>query len=71
MDHEILYRDAYPVARIRLSPGESVTAGAGAMVSMSEGITIETSTAGGILAGLKRRTAGVSFFINTVRSNGG
>jgi uncharacterized protein (TIGR00266 family) len=71
MEHETMYPDAYPIARIRLSPAESVTAGAGAMVSMSEGITIETSTGGGMLSGLKRRLAGVSFFLNTFRANSG
>jgi uncharacterized protein (TIGR00266 family) len=71
MEHEILYRDAYPVARIRLSAGESITAVAEAMVSMSEGITIETSTGGGMLSGLKRRLAGVSLFINTFHASSG
>ncbi len=69
MESEILYQPSYALARIRLSAGETVTAEAGAMVSMSEGITIETSIKGGLLAGLKRSfLGGESFFMNTFKA---
>ena len=69
MQHEILYQPSYALARITLRAGESITAEAGAMVSMSESITLETNTRGGILSGLKRSLlGGESFFINTFRA---
>ncbi len=66
MKHEVLYRPAYSLLKVDMETGESVTAEAGAMVSMSSGITIETSAKGGLLGGLKRKMlGGESFFINT------
>jgi uncharacterized protein (TIGR00266 family) len=66
MEYEILHRPSYALLRIELSPGENVSAEAGAMVSMSSGIEIETSMRGGLLGGLKRKVlGGESFFINT------
>ena len=71
MDHEILYRSAHSMARIRLGVGESVNAQAGAMVSMSQGIAIDTGTKSGLMSGLKRALGGTSFFINTFRADEG
>ncbi|MBN2187625.1 MAG: TIGR00266 family protein [Dehalococcoidia bacterium] len=69
MESEILYQPSYSLARVRLNAGEAITAEAGAMVSMSEGITIETSVKGGFLAGLKRSfLGGESFFMNTFKA---
>jgi uncharacterized protein (TIGR00266 family) len=51
---------------MQLNSGENVSAEAGAMVSMSSGIEIETSMRGGLFGGLKRKfLGGESFFINT------
>jgi uncharacterized protein (TIGR00266 family) len=69
MESEILYQPAYSLVRVKLSAGEAITAEAGAMVSMSQGITIETSVKGGLLAGLKRSfLGGESFFMNTFKA---
>jgi len=69
MESEILYQPSYSLARVKLSAGEAITAEAGAMVSMSEGINIETSAKGGLLAGLKRSfLGGESFFMNTFKA---
>jgi uncharacterized protein (TIGR00266 family) len=69
MESEILYQPSYSLARVKLSAGEAITAEAGAMVSMSEGITIETSVKGGLFAGLKRSfLGGESFFMNTFKA---
>ena len=66
MRHEIKYQPSYALALIDLDPGESIQAEAGAMVSMSSTIEMETSTRGGLLSGLKRSVlGGESFFINT------
>ena len=70
MESEILYQPSYSLARVKLQAGEAITAEAGAMVSMSEGITIETGAKGGFFAGLKRSVlGGESFFMNTFRAS--
>jgi len=70
MEHEILYRPSYSLLRVRLAQGESVAAEAGAMVSMSAGIEIETKARGGVLGALKRSVlGGESFFVNTFRAS--
>ena len=69
MRHEVKYRPSYALALIDLDPGESIQAEAGAMVSMSATIEMETSTRGGVLSGLRRSVlGGESFFINTFRA---
>ena len=63
--------------RLALAPGESATAEAGAMISMSGDMQIKTTThkkdSGSILGGLKRLVGGESFFLNhyTAGSQGG
>ena len=66
MEYEIFHRPSYALLNLQLSAGEDVSAEAGAMVSMSSGIEIETSMRGGLLGGLRRKfLGGESFFINT------
>lgn len=69
MKHETMYRPAYSLLKINLSGGETVQAEAGAMVSMSGGIEIETKMKGGLFGALKRSMlGGESFFLNTFRA---
>lgn len=69
MHHEVLYRPSYSLLVLQLSAGEEVIAEAGAMVSMSSTVQVETKTRGGLFAGLKRAVlGGESFFINTFRA---
>ena len=56
---------AFTVAVARLTEGEQIRCEGGAMLSMTAGTQIETSTQGGILKGLKRSLSGESFFMNT------
>ncbi|NPV46576.1 MAG: TIGR00266 family protein [Armatimonadetes bacterium] len=66
MQNEILYRPSYSLLRLLMEPGEQLLAEAGAMVSMTPNIQMETAARGGILGGLKRAVlGGESFFINT------
>ena len=66
MQVEILYRPSYAVARVMLAPNEQIRAEAGAMVSMSAGVTVETGIRGGVLKSLARSLlGGESFFTNT------
>jgi len=63
MQTEILYQPAYALCRIALSPGETVRAESGAMVSMDGGIRVETKATGGIMKSLSRSLlGGESFF---------
>ena len=65
MQIEVLYRPSYSLAVIKLSPSEEIRIEAGAMVSMSGGVTIETKAAGGFFKSLSRTVlGGESFFQN-------
>ena len=66
MDYDILHRPSYALARVRMSQREQLQAESGAMVSMSDNISMETSTRGGVFGGLRRSVlGGESFFVNT------
>ncbi len=70
MKHEILYGPSYSLARVKLEAGEEISAEAGAMVSMSSGIEMQTGIKGGLFSGLKRKLlGGESFFINTFKAS--
>jgi uncharacterized protein (TIGR00266 family) len=72
MKHEIIGKPDFPVVKIILEDGESVVAEAGAMVSMSTNMAIETSARGGVLGSLKRMVfSGESFFQNKFTAKGG
>lgn len=69
MQTEILYRPSYSLTVVKLGPNEAIRVEAGAMVSMSPGVTVETKMAGGVLASLKRSMlGGESFFLNDYRA---
>ncbi len=69
MEVEILYRPSYSLGVIRLGPNEEVRVESGAMVSMSQGVSIQTKAAGGILKSLARSfLAKESFFQNIYRA---
>ena len=70
MKHEILYKPSYSLAVLSMERGEDIVAESGAMVSMSSGISIETSARGGLLGGLTRKfLGGESFFMNTFHAD--
>ena len=74
MEVTIDYRPSFSLAVAALMPGEEINVEAGAMVAMSDGVSLETKAMGGLLASLKRSIlGGESFFINTYRapSSGG
>ncbi|MGB0389366.1 MAG: TIGR00266 family protein [Ardenticatenaceae bacterium] len=75
MVHEVdyqIYGDDMQIVEIELDPGEGVRAEAGAMLYMSDGIDMQTSTGGGMFRGFKRIFTGESFFITSFyhRGNG-
>jgi len=59
---------ANTVAKLDFQPGDVWTTEAGAMIAMSSGLELETTThkkgSGGILKAMKRMLAGESFFMN-------
>jgi uncharacterized protein (TIGR00266 family) len=56
---------------VKLDPDESIQAEAGAMVSMSPGVTITTEAKGGLVSALKRSVlGGESFFMNDYAASG-
>ncbi|MDD1749302.1 MAG: TIGR00266 family protein [Methanothrix sp.] len=65
MQIEIMHRPSYSLAVAKLTPNERIRAEAGAMVSMSSSVSIETKAEGGILKSLGRAVlGGESFFQN-------
>ncbi len=65
MQIEIMHRPSYSLAVAKLTPNERIRAEAGAMVSMSSRVAIETKAEGGLLKSLGRAVlGGESFFQN-------
>ena len=63
MQYEILARPAASVAKLLLGANETITCEVGAMIAMTTGIAVETTSgtkggSGGFLKGLKRMFAG-------------
>lgn len=69
MQIELLYRPAFSLGVIQLDGGEEVRVEAASMVSMSQGITLETQATGGLFKSLSRAVlGGESFFQNTFQA---
>ncbi|MGZ9583501.1 TIGR00266 family protein [Paenibacillus marinisediminis] len=62
MQYEILHKGAFPLLQVKMSPGESIKAESGAMVSMTPNIDLRGSVEGGILKGIGRMLGGEKFF---------
>lgn len=74
MEVDILYRPAAALGVIRLQPGEQALVESASLVSMSEGIEIQTQASGGIFKSLSRKVfGGESFWQNvyTAPASGG
>ena len=72
MQHRIVQRPSYSLLEVDLDPGEELVSESGAMAWMGPNVRAQTSTRGGMLAGLKRKVlSGESFFQNTYRAEGG
>jgi uncharacterized protein (TIGR00266 family) len=65
MKIDIKYQPSYSLAVVSLDAGETIQCESGAMVSMSDGISIKTEMKGGVLGALKRSVlGGESLFFN-------
>jgi uncharacterized protein (TIGR00266 family) len=69
--YRIDYRPAFALATLVLSPEQPVKAQAGAMVSMSGNVELESKMEGGVWKALKRSAGGRSAFVSTYTARGG
>jgi uncharacterized protein (TIGR00266 family) len=72
MEYEIKYRPSYSMLVVKMNPGETITAEAGAMTYMSPNIQIKTRARAGILDTIKVGVlGGQSLFVNDYTAVGG
>jgi uncharacterized protein (TIGR00266 family) len=72
MHYNIICNPTYSAVEVSLKPEERVVGDSGAMAWMSANVKTETTTRGGLLAGMKRKLlSGESFFQNIYRAEGG
>jgi len=66
MHVELRHNPSFAAARVTLAGGEQLRGESGAMMAMSQGVALQSSTQGGMLKGLKRSfLGGESLFIST------
>jgi uncharacterized protein (TIGR00266 family) len=69
--YQLVGGSAFASARLELAPGQSVRAEAGAMVSMSGNVDLQSQLQGGLLGALKRMVTRESLFVSTFTAMGG
>ncbi len=69
--YEILYRDAYALARVDLPAGRHLKAQSDAMIAMSPTLDVGSAMSGGLLGGLGRMIGGESLFLQTLTAQRG
>ena len=65
--YEILHQPAFSLAVLKLQAEQSIMAEAGAMVSMSANVELQSQMKGGLFGALKRAAGGESAFVSTSR----
>ena len=68
---ELLYQPSFSLAVIKLQGGQAIQAEAGAMVSMSGNIELQSQMKGGLMGALGRMVGGESAFVSTFTAQGG
>jgi uncharacterized protein (TIGR00266 family) len=68
--YEILHQPAFALAVVQLQAEQSIMAEAGAMVSMSANVELQSQMKGGLLGALKRTVGGESAFVSTFTARG-
>ena len=71
MRYDIVSAPSYSLVELSLNDGESVIVEPGAMAWMDTTIKPKTEMKGGFFAGITRKFAGESFFLNTYTAEGG
>lgn len=69
--YEILHKPAFSLAVLKLQAEQSIMAEAGAMVSMSANVELQSQMKGGLFGALKRAAGGESAFVSTFTARGG
>jgi len=69
--YEILHQPAFALAVVRLQAEQSIMAEAGAMVSMSANVELQSQMKGGLMGAFKRAVGGESAFVSTFTARGG
>ena len=69
--YEVLHQPSFALAVLHLQAEQSIQAEAGAMVSMSANIDLQSQMKGGLLGALKRAAGGESAFVSTFTARGG
>jgi uncharacterized protein (TIGR00266 family) len=69
--YEILYQGAFALAVVKLQAEQSIQAEAGAMVSMSGNVELQSQMKGGLFGALKRAVGGETAFVSTFTARGG
>ncbi len=67
---EIKYQGAFALAVVNLQAEQAISAEAGAMVSMSANVDLDSQLKGGVFGALKRAVGGESAFVSTFTSRG-
>ncbi|MBA3727469.1 MAG: TIGR00266 family protein [Armatimonadetes bacterium] len=70
-NYEILHQPSFSLAVIKLQAEQSIQAEAGAMVSMSANIELQSQMKGGLFGAIKRAAGGESAFVSTFTARGG
>ena len=68
---EVLHQPSFALAVIKLGAEQSILAEAGAMVSMSANVELQSQMKGGLMGALKRAVGGESAFVSTFTARGG
>ena len=69
--YEVLHQPSFSLAVVNLQAEQSIQAEAGAMVSMSANIELQSQMKGGLFGAIKRAAGGESAFVSTFTSRGG
>ena len=69
--YEVLHQPSFSLAVVQLQPEQSIQAEAGAMVSMSANVELQSQMKGGLMGAIKRAAGGESAFISTFTARGG
>ena len=68
---EVQHQPSFSLAIISLQPEQGIQAEAGAMVSMSANVELQSEMKGGLFGALKRAAGGESAFVSTFTARGG
>jgi uncharacterized protein (TIGR00266 family) len=68
---EILHQPSFALAVVQLAAEQAIQAEAGAMVSMSANVELQSQMKGGLMGAFKRAVGGESAFVSTFTARGG